>query len=375
MRRPLALASLALLLSMGIAQAAPPPLRIGLAAPLTGPDAGFGQGMQAGAEQAIADINRGGGVNGQKLQLVVQDDAGDPKQGAVVAKTFAADGVMLVIGHLNSGVSAVALPIYEEAGIIAVTPGATWAPLTARGAWNLFRLCGSDAQQGQVAGDWLAERYPGKPVAIINDKSSFGRGLADEVARVLKTRGGREALFEGISRGDREFSGLVARMKGAKVDAVYFGGASTEAAFLVRALRDAGFNGRFVGSDGILDKDFEKLAGSGAEGTVMTLAPEPRKLPESKDRKATPLRSPEAEMFAARTYAAVEVLKGGIEAAKSTEARRVADSLHSGKPLRTLIGEVAFDAKGDLAKPPYGLVVWRRTPDGRIDYAGNAVSP
>lgn len=375
MKRPPALAALVLLLSTGVALSAPPPLRIGLAAPLTGPDAGFGQGMQAGAEQAVADINRTGGVNGQKLQLVVQDDAGDPKQGAAVATKFAADGVTLVVGHMNSGVSAAALPIYEESGILAVTPGATWASLTARGAWNLFRLCGSDAQQGQIAGAWLAERFPGKPVAIINDKSSFGRGLADETARALKERGGREALFEGISRGDKDFSGLVARLKGAKVDAVYFGGLSAEAALLVRAMREAGFTGTFVGGDGLLDKDFEKLAGIGAEGTVMTLAPEPRRLPDARERKATPLRSQEAETFAARSYAAVEVLKGAIDMAKSTDPRRLAESLHAGRPLRTLIGEVAFDARGDLTKPPYGLVVWRKTPDGRIDYVGNAVSP
>ncbi|MET0259072.1 MAG: branched-chain amino acid ABC transporter substrate-binding protein [Methylobacterium sp.] len=375
MKRPLALTALALLISTHAALAAPPPLRIGLAAPLTGPDAGFGQGLQAGAEQAVADINRAGGVNGQRLQLVVQDDAGDPKQGVAVAKKFAADGVTLVVGHLNSGVGAAALPIYEEAGIVAVMPGATWASLTARGAWNIFRLGGNDAQQGQTAGAWLAERFAGKPVAVIHDRSSYGRGLADEVARVLKTHGGREALFEGIARGDKEFSGLVARMKATKVDAVYFGGLSAEGALLVRAMREAGFTGTFLGGDGLLDKDFEKLAGSGAEGTVMTLAPEPRRLPESKDRKATAPRSPEAETFAARAYAAVEVFKGAIDMAKSTDPRRIADSLHSGKPLRTLIGEVAFDAKGDLAKAPYGLVVWRRTPDGRIDYAGNVLFP
>lgn len=376
-KRSLVLAALALLLSPALAAPAPAPIRIGLAAPLSGPDAGFGQGMQLGAEQAVADINRAGGVNGQKLLLIVQDDAGDARQGAAVAKKFATDGVKLVVGHLNSGVSAIALPIYEEAGIVAVTPGATWAPLTARGHWNLFRVCGNDAQQGAIAGTWLAGRFAGKPVGLINDKTTFGRGLADEAARALKAHGGREALFESIGRGERDVSKIVGRMRAAKVDAVYFGGLSTEAALLVRGLREAGFTGTFVGSDGILDKNFAGSAGPGAEGTVMTLAPDPRSLPEMKpvDRKPAPPRSPEAEAFAARSYAAIEVLKGAIERAKSTDARAVADDLHTGKPVRTLIGEVAFDAKGDFSKPPYGLVVWRKTPDGRIDYAGNEVSP
>ncbi|MCE4223470.1 branched-chain amino acid ABC transporter substrate-binding protein [Methylobacterium sp. C25] len=370
-RRLRALAAAALLAWPAAASAAPAPIRIGLAAPLTGPDAGFGQGMQAGAEQAVADINRGGGVNGQKLQLVVRDDAGDPKQAAIVAKSFATDGVTLVVGHLNSGASAAALGVYEDAGIVAITPAAAWTSLTSRGAWNVFRLCGSDAQQGALAGSWLAEHFAGKPVALINDKTAFGRGLADEATRALKERGGREALFEGISRGDKDFSGLVARMKAAKVDAVYFGGGSAEAALLVRAMRDGGFAGTFIGSDGILEKDFAQIAGPGADGTVMTLAPEPRKLPDGKDRKPAASRPPEAEAFAARSYAAVEVLKGAIEATKSADARRVAEFLHSGRPLRTLLGDVAFDARGDLKNPPYGLVVWRKTPDGRIDYAGN----
>ncbi|WP_425488772.1 branched-chain amino acid ABC transporter substrate-binding protein [Methylobacterium brachythecii] len=375
MRRLRTLAALALLAWPALAAAAPAPIRIGLAAPLTGPDAGFGQGMQAGAEQAVADINRGGGVNGQRLQLIVRDDAGDPKQAATVARSFATDGVTLVVGHLNAGTSAATLAIYEDAGILAITPGATWASLTARGAWNVFRACGSDAQQGAIAGTWLAERFPGKPIALVNDKTTFGRGLADEAARALKERGGREALFEGISRGDKDFSGLVARMKAAKVDAVYFGGLAAEAALLVRAMRDGGFVGAFVGSDGILDKDFAQAAGPGAEGTLMTLAPDPRRLPDPpRDRRAAPSRSPEAEAFAARSYAAVEVLKGAIEATKSADPRRIADLLHGGRAMRTLLGEMTFDARGDLTSSPYALVVWRRTPDGRIDYAGNEVA-
>lgn len=369
-RRAALVLAAACLLAPSLAQAQ---VRIGLAAPLTGPDAGFGQGVRLGAEQAIADINRAGGVNGQKLQLIVQDDASDAKQGVVVARKFAASGVKFVVGHLNSGVSAVTLPIYEEAGIIAVNPGATWRSLTNRGAWNIFRVCGSDAQQGTLAGAWLAATFRNKPVAIVNDKSSFGRNLADEVARTLRSRGGREALFEGIARGEKDFSAIAGRIRAAGAEAVYFGGLHTEAALLLRAMREAGVQAPLVGSDGLLDKDFPQLAGPGAEGTLMTMAPDPRRLPEPRSAK-TP-RAPEADTFAAQSYAAVEVLRQGMEAAKSAEPRKIADVLHAGKPLRTVIGEIAFDAKGDLAKPAYELFIWRKTPDGRIDYAGNEVAP
>ncbi|GJE28263.1 branched-chain amino acid ABC transporter substrate-binding protein [Methylobacterium organophilum] len=361
-----ALLSLTLLTVPAAAQ-----VRIGLAAPLTGPDAGFGGGMRAGVEQAVADINRAGGIVGQKIQLVVQDDAGDPKQAAEAARRLAAAGVRLVVGPLDSGATAAALPIFEEAGLLAVTPGATWASLTARGAGRLFRLAGNDAQQGAVAGAWLAETFQGRPVAILNDKTGFGRSLAEDAARVLRSRGGREALFEGINRGDKDFPALIGRMRAAGVEAVYFGGLAPEAAMLVRALREAGLQAPLVASDGILDKDFAQLAGPGAEGTLMTLAPDPPRLPETKGAKGA--RTPEDEMFAAPAYAAIEVIRQGIEGARSTDPAKVAAFLHAGRPLRTVVGEVAFDGKGDLTRSPYRLHVWHRTPDGRIDYAGNAV--
>ena len=368
----------AAVLAGSVATPARAQVRIGLAAPLTGPDAGFGLGMRLGAEQAVAEINRTGGAGGQRLQLVVQDDAGDPRQGVAVARAFAASGVRLVVGHLNSGVASVANRVYEEAGIVAVTPGAVWPALTARGAWNVFRLCGSDAQQGALAGTWLAETAPGKPVAILDDRTPFGRALADEAARSLRARGGRETLVEGFARDDRDLSPLVRRMKAAGIEAVYFGGQAGAAAVLVRALREAGSNAVLIAGDGLLGKEFPQAAGPAAEGTLMTLAPEPRRLPAPKGATTGPApktpRPPEAEMFMAGAYAAVEVLRHAIEGARSAEPRPVAEFLHASRPLRTAIGEVAFDARGDLVPPPARIVAWRRTPDGRIDYLGNEIS-
>lgn len=366
----------ALCLALGVALAGPAAaqVRIGLAAPLTGPDAGFGLGMKLGAEQAVAEINRAGGAGGQKLQLVVQDDAGEPRQGVAVARHFAAQGVRLVVGHLNSGVASVANRVYEEAGIVAVMPGAVWPALTARGAWNVFRLGGSDEQQAALAGTWLAETQAGKAIAILNDKTTFGRTLADEVARALHARGGRELVFEGFSRDERDLTGLVARLKAAGIEAVYFGGMAGEAARLVRTLREAGSSAVLIAGDGLVSKDFPQSAGPAAEGTLMTLAPEPRKLPPPKGPAPKTPRPPEAETVMAASYAAVEVLRQAIEAAKSAEPRPVAEVLHAGRPLRTAIGEVAFDAHGDLLRPPYRIVAWRKTGDGRIDYLGNEIS-
>ncbi|SFK49784.1 amino acid/amide ABC transporter substrate-binding protein, HAAT family [Methylorubrum salsuginis] len=373
MRGRIARSALALLALGGVAQAAEP-LRIGLALPLSGADAGFGQGARLGAEQAVAEINRAGGVLGQKIQLVVQDDAGDPKQAVAAARKLASGGVRFVVGHLHSGAAAAASPVYEEAGIVAVTPGATWAPLTRRGAGLLFRLAGSDAQQGAIGGTLLAQRFRDRPVAIVHDKTSFGRALADEAARALKAGGGRERLFEGVSRDDREVAGLVAKLRALGIEAVYFGGLQAPAALLVKAMREAGLTTQLIGSDGLLDKEFPVTAGAAAEGTLMTLAPSPPRLPDVRGAARAP-RTPEAEMFAAPAYAAFEAIRQGAEGARSTDPARVAAHLHGGAPLRTLLGEIAFDARGDLARPPFAVATWRKLADGRIDYAGTETPP
>ncbi|MEA1834113.1 branched-chain amino acid ABC transporter substrate-binding protein [Methylobacterium durans] len=369
--RHLAAALLALLVASApaLAQA---PVKIGLSLPLTGPDAAYGQGLRLGAEQAVADLNRSGG---RKLALVVADDAGDPKQGAALARKFAAEGVSLVVGPFASSVAALAQPAYEEAGIVLVTPGATWTPLTGRGAWNLFRLAPSDAQQAAFAGAYLADRYGARRIGLVHDRTTFGRGLADEVARTLKARGRREVLFESLPRGSKDAADLAERLKRAAVEAVYFGGLAPEAALLIKAMREAGLDAPLVGSDGLLDKDFAQAAGPGAEGTVMTMEPEPRRLPEVRGTKAPPPRTPEAEAVAARAYAAVELLAQGIVRARSTQGQKVAAALRQEAPIRTIVGDLAFDAQGDTRYPDLVLRTWRRTPDGRIDYLGPETGP
>ena len=370
----LSLVALGLVLaSGGVAEAQ---IKIGLSAPLTGPDAPYGQGMRMGAEQAVADINRAGGINGQRLALVVADDSSDAKQGLAAARRFVSEKVRLVVGPLAPSVASAVLPSYEAAGIVVVTPGASWAPLTARGLWNVFRICGSDADQGRLAGAYLAKAHRGRRIGIVHDKTAFGRGLADEVSRTLKAAGESEAAFEGFDRGERDLSRLVDRLVRARVEVVYLGGLAGDAAALARAMRAAGLSAPLVGSDGLIDKDFV----AEAEGTVITAQLEPRKLPEVRapDARGAPpklSRTPESDSIAGQTYAAIEVMARAAEQAKSTEGRAIAAVLHGGRTVRTLIGDLAFDAGGDLRPSAYALYAWRRTADGRIDYLGNQVSP
>lgn len=347
-----------------------PPVRIGLSAPLSGPDAGFGLGLRAGAEQAVADLNRAGG---RRFSLTAADDGGDPKQAAAVAARFAADGIGAVVGPFESAAVAKAAPVYDRAGTALVAPGVTYGPLTGRGLWNLFRLGPSDPQQARAAADYLARVYAGKPIAILNDRTTFGRGLADAVAARLHDLNQHEAAFEGIERGSRDLSALVKRLAAAKVAAVYFGGTGADAATLVRAMREAHLTAPLVASDGILAPAFA-ASGPAGEGTVMTLPPDPPHLPDLKIGKAA-LRTPEADSAAAGAYAAVQLLAQALDRGQAADAkgkvngRKLADALRTGK-YKTVLGDLSFDGRGDPAGGMVLLRVWRRTPDGRLDYAG-----
>ena len=174
-----AAASLGLALA-GTAAPASAQIHIAGIGPLTGEYATFGQQMKEGAEQAVADINKAGGVLGQQLVLEVGDDACDPKQAVSVANQMASKGVKLVAGHFCSGSSIPASKVYSEEGILQISPASTNPDYTDKGSWNTFRTCGRDDQQGKVAGDYLAEHYKGQKIAILNDNSAYGKGLADQ---------------------------------------------------------------------------------------------------------------------------------------------------------------------------------------------------
>ncbi|EJN05717.1 branched-chain amino acid ABC transporter substrate-binding protein, partial [Phyllobacterium sp. YR531] len=174
---------------------------LGVGAPLTGPNAAFGAQIQKGAEAAIAEINAAGGINGEKIEIVLGDDVSDPKQGISVANKFVADGVKFVIGHFNSGISIPASEVYAENGLLEISPAATNPVYTERGLWNTFRTCGRDDKQGTIAGAYIAEKFKDAKVAVIHDKTPYGQGLADETKKALNAKGVTEAMYEGVNVG------------------------------------------------------------------------------------------------------------------------------------------------------------------------------
>src|SRR5471032_2107900 len=164
-------------------------VKLAIAGPITGPSAATGAQMKNGVDQAAADINAAGGILGQKITVSYGDDVSDPKQGVSVANKFAADGVKFVIGHFNSGVTMPSSEVYQENGILEITPSATNPQITERGMWNIFRTCGRDDQQGKVAGDYILSKFKGKKVAIVHDKTTYGQGLADEMKKTINSKG------------------------------------------------------------------------------------------------------------------------------------------------------------------------------------------
>ena len=368
------LAGLALgLLLAGSAQAQ---IKIGVASPVTGGSAAFGAQIRNGAAQAVEDINKAGGIKGQTFQLLTGDDASDPKQGVSIANKFASEGVKMVVGDFNSGVSIPSSDVYQDAGIIQITPASTAVTFTERGNWNTFRTCGRDDQQGGVAGAYLAAHFKGKKVAIIHDKTPYGKGLADETRKAFKAKGGKDVVYEGINPGEKDYSALVSKLKQAGVDIVYYGGIHTEAGLIVRQMRDQGLKAPLMGGDGITDKEFVQIAGPGSEGTLMTFSPDARKNPNATAAVAAfKAKGIDPEAYTLYSYAAVQILKAAIEATGSTDGKTLADYLHQGKPTPTVIGDIAYDKKGDITRPDYVMYVWKKNEAGNIDYAGNELAP
>ena len=370
-------------LGLAFAGTASAQIKLGVAGPITGGSAAFGAQLKNGVEQAVADINAAGGILGQQIVLSTGDDRADPKEGVSVANKFVGDGIKFVVGHFNSGVTIPASDVYKENGILTISPSATNPTVTDRQAmWNMFRVCGRDDQQGGVAGNIIATRFKGKRVAFIHDKTTYGQGLATETRKAMNAKGLKEVMFEGVNKDDKDFTAVVSKLKAARPDLVYWGGLHDTGGLILRQMRDQGVSAPLMGGDGITDDEFAAIAGPGAEGTLMTFSPDPRTNPANKQiievfRK----KGFEPQAYTLYSYAAVQIIKQAAEQANSLDPRKVAEVMHSGKPFKTVLGDIAFDKKGDVSndgymvggkkKDRYVLYTWKKGPDGKISYFEN----
>lgn len=339
---------------------------IAVAGPMTGEQASFGEQMKRGAEMAVADINAKGGVLGQRLRLEIGDDACDPKQAVAVANNLASKGVKFVAGHFCSGSSIPASNVYAEEGMLQISPASTNPTLTERKLANVFRVCGRDDQQGKVAGEYMAEKFRDKRIAVIHDKTAYGKGLADETKKALNAKGVQEVLYDAYTPKEKDYSAVVTKLKQNRVDIVYLGGYHAEGGLIARQMREQGMAARLVGGDALVTEEFWAITGPAGAGTLMTFSPDPRKNPGSAPLVERFRRTGyEPEGYTLYTYAAIEIWVQAAAKVGAPDTAKIASALRA-QAFETVIGKIGFDAKGDVTAPGYVFYEWK---NGKYDYA------
>jgi branched-chain amino acid transport system substrate-binding protein len=326
---------------------------------MTGKEATFGAQFLAGASTAVDDINAKGGVLGKQLKLQTGDDQCDPKQARAVAEQLAASGAVFVAGHFCSSSSIPASSVYNEQGVIQISPGSTNPAYTdERPGPFSFRVCGRDDQQGGVAGAYLAKEFKDKKIAILHDKTAYGQGLADETKKALNAAGKKEVFFESITPGEKDYTAIVTKLKQNGIDLVYLGGYHTEAGLIIRQMRAQGMKTILAGGDALVSSELGAIAGDDVEGTLMTFSPDPRKNPAAKNVvEALQKKGVNPEGYVVYAYAAVQVWAQASEKAGTTDGAKVVEALNSNE-FDTALGKFKFDSKGDPNLPPYVFYRW-----------------
>lgn len=333
---------------------------IGAAAPLTGVLAAYGNQMRVGAEAAVADINDAGGVLGKRLKLVVADDANDPKTAVLIANQFVGEGVQFVLGHFGSGSSIPASEVYEENGIVMISPASTNPLLTSRGQQFIFRVSSRDDHQGSYAGNFLARHYRDKRIAVIYDGTQWGNLTSDGMLQTMQRLGKEVVLYESFERDQQDYAGLVQKLKAARTDVVYIGSFHNDAAVILRQMRAAGMKTLMVGTDGLMTDEFWQIAGNAAEGTLMTFGPDRRNsLEASAVVQRFRANGFEPVAYTLYAYAAVQAWAEAANRTHAADAARVARMLRTGR-FSTVLGTLGFDGAGDVTIPGFAFFRWSK---------------
>ncbi len=344
------------------------PIKVGVAGPLTGGQAKNGEDLLDGATMAVEEWNAKGGVLGRKIEIVTRDDQAEPKLAPAAAQQLVSERVVGVIGHFNSGSTIPASEIYHKAGIVTITPSSTNEFVTDRGYPDVFRVCGRDDRQAPAASNFIVNVLKAKRVAVFDDRTAYGKGLADNVEKGLV--GKVEIVFhEGFAKEERNFRPYLSKLKDANVDVWYFGGIYEQAAPMVIQARQLGITAPMMSGDGVhgYDEGFLKVCGKDCEGTLTTFPFTSADFPE-KYRSRFSGKSPGP--YAVFSYTAAQVLIGGVSKAGAADGPSVAKAIHS-NTFDTPIGNIEFDAKGDIKERPEGSYLVWVVKDGRhVLYSG-----
>lgn len=349
--------------ALGATPALAQDISIAVVGPMTGQLANIGDQFKQGANAAAAAINEKGGVNGRKINIVIEDDVCDPKQAVSVANRIAAEGIKFVDGHACSGSSIPASAVYAENGILMMSPASSNPEMTdaaaAKGWPTIMRLYTRDDGQGAFIGPWIAKKFAGKNVAVLHDKSAYGQGVADMVKAKMNENGLKEVFYDGINAGEKDYNVLVTKLKDLKADVVYFGGYHPEAGLILRQAAEQGYKFQLIMPDSIASPEFWQVAGPAGEGTMFVFPADPQANPAAKEAvEKIKGGGFVPEGFTLFSYATIQAIAQGIERAGSDDPAAVAAALKDGKPVSTVVGEIVFDAKGDIKDAKYDINQW-----------------
>jgi branched-chain amino acid transport system substrate-binding protein len=327
---------------------------IGTVAPLTGPQAHIGNDSVNGARLAVDELNaKGVTIGGKKIriELIAEDDQADPKTGTIVAQKFVDQKVKGVVGHLNSGTSIPAAKIYSDAGIPQISPSATAVKYTAQGLKTTFRVMANDAAQGRVLGEFAVKNLKGKKVAIVDDRTAYGQGLADEVEKAVKASGGTVVSREYTTDKSTDFLSILTSIKGKQPNIVFYGGMDPQGAPMAKQMHSLGLKATLLGGDGLQTSNFLKLAGTDAKGVTASSPGVPvESMPGGKEfQQRFTAKYGAIEIYAPYAYDAVMVMVEAMKKADSSDPAKYLPALTSIE-FNGVTGPIRFDEKGDLTK-------------------------
>ncbi|MCG6876019.1 MAG: branched-chain amino acid ABC transporter substrate-binding protein [Betaproteobacteria bacterium] len=353
------------------APAGPPEMlvKIGNVAPTTGPIAHLGKDNENGAKMAVDDVNAMKVmIDGKvlKLELVPEDDQADPKQGTIVAQKLVDAKVAAVVGHLNSGTTIPASKIYSDAGIPQISPSATNPKYTEQGFKTAFRVVANDIQQGGTVGTYIAKDMGAKKVAIIDDRTAYGQGVADEVEKAAKAAGAQVVAREFTNDKATDFKAILTKIKGKNPDAIFYGGMDATGGPMAKQAKDLGINSKFVMADGGCSPEFIKLAGDAAEGFICSIPGAPvdklAKGEEFKKRYKEKFGT-DVQIYSPNAYDAVMVIVEAMKKANSADPAKFLPEI-SKVSYDGITGKITFDEKGDLNS---GAITMYEAKDGKLE--------
>lgn len=333
-------------------------IRVALSTAVTGPVVQYGDMHRAGVNLAVENINSAGGVLGKTIEIIEIDDACNGPRTTEVANDIVARKIKFVLGPLCSGTVPAAAKIFNDNNTLMIASTASSDDLSSHDHSMFFRTIGKDEQQGAAAARYIADRIKPKKVAIIHENQAYGRGLAMQVKKDIEAGGFKPEMFEQFDKGGTDFSTLIARMKQADVDFVYYGGYHPELIVMLQQAKQQGLNARWMGPGGVASP---AVKGDWAEGLLVTLPPDVSKQP-SNAKIVAALRAKKQDpsgSFVMTSYASVQVLAAAINKVKSDDPVIVAEFMHNNK-FETVLGEVAFTQGGDNSVARFDIFVWHK---------------